>query len=291
MTNPEQKEAYFRYLTERLDNSQSKNIVISTSVDLILQKAQEVDNVRVLDIGCFSGAMLNRIRNEVSEEVRKRIEFVGIDADQEALALGKAKYRGLTLISRNLDETFDGLGKFDIAIMSNVLHEAISDKADTDYQEIVTSMLAKTRDLTNEGGHLIILDGLRSENDLYRVKLSFATPQMKDTFLFFAKEYSAFPIETIDLGDGFIQTRIKDLAAFLTKARYLQEKYWPIESTQIYQFFTAGQFESALQSSGFEVEQMEPQVFTQEHLEDIFSFVDPKISFPVKNILIVARRT
>lgn len=291
MTNSEQKEAYFRYLTERLDNSQSKNIVVPTSVDLILLRAQESDGVRVLDIGCFSGAMLNRIRNEVPEGIRKRVEFLGIDVNQEALMRGKEKYKGLELISRNLNGDLDDLEKFDIVILSNILHEMVCDEVDANHQEIIRSIFVKVRDLMNEDSHLVILDGVRPENDLQRVKLCFVSPQMRDIYLFFAKEYNAFPVEVVDLGDGSIRTRMRDLAAFLTKVRYLQEKYWSVESTQIYQFFTVDQFEEALRSSGFEVEKIEPQLFTQEHLGSIFSSVDPEINFLAKNILIIAKKS
>ena len=73
MNKQEQKDAYTRYLTERLDNGQSKNIVISTTAGLIVQRAQELARVRVLDVGCFSGAMLNRIREEVPTEIQDKV--------------------------------------------------------------------------------------------------------------------------------------------------------------------------------------------------------------------------
>jgi len=293
MSKQEQKDAYTRYLTERLDSGESKNIVISTTVDLIIQKAKESDRVRMLDVGCFSGAMLNRIRSEVPVEIRGRVEFVGVDIDEEALGLGRQKYSDLTLVRGEvLGTEFSDLGTFDILVMSNIIHEIIPDgtMVDKDRWAAVDPVISRAGDLLKPNGQLVILDGLRPDEDATEMRVMFSDSRASDLFELFAKEYHGFHIELTKLAENSYITRLKDLAAFLTKARYVGEKYWPIESSQIYQYFTAAQFIETLHAMGLITERLEPQEFDQEHLDSIFSQVESKVVMPAKNVLIVARK-
>lgn len=276
----EQKRAYIDYLTERLDSGESKNIVIPTAADLIIQKLSEHESIRVLDMGCFSGAMLNRIRQEVPAQIREKAEFVGADMDEEALQIGRERYNGLSLVHTNLDFQISFLGTFDIIVLANVLHEVPS----------VENTLGKVGDLLKEGGQLIILDGLKPDEADEKLVINFTNQESIRLFKLFAQKYKGFPVQSQDLNDGSIETRIRDLAAFLTKARYLKENYWPIESTQVYQFFTSEEFTKTLGNQGLVVDRLEPQLFTQEQLSVFIKSTQPQIDFPAKNVLIVARK-
>ncbi len=287
------REAYTRYLTERLDSGQSQNIVIPTTADLIIQKAENQDSVRVLDIGCFSGAMLNRIRREVPDTIKSRVEFVGVDMDEEALSLGRSRYQGVSLISGEVNAGFEKIGTFDIILMSNIIHEAIPEDNQTDQETTaaVSAVIGNVTKLLSPDGNLVILDGLRPENDQDLITVKFTDGDSDSLFEVFADRYQAFAAQIAKLPNGGFQTRMKDLTAFLTKARYLDEDYWDMESKQNYQFFTAAQFIRTLQTCGLEVERLEPQIFDQKHLQDIIAEIQPEVEMPAKNVLIVARKT
>ena len=264
----------------------------TVSKNLIVQKACNLGHVRVLDVGCFSGAMLNRIRNDVPDTIRERVEFVGVDVDGEALKLGRKKYQDLLLLSGEANSGFENLDSFDIIIMSNIIHEAIPEKNETDQEteEAVLLIVNNATRVLNSEGNLVILDGLRPEDDQELVTVGFSGNELADLFEFFANKYQAFPIQTARLPENRFQTRIKDLAAFLTKARYLGEDYWDIESRQNYQFFTARQYVRTLDACGMEVERFEPQIFDQKYLKNIIAKIEPKVAMPVKNVLVVAKK-
>lgn len=290
MTLAEQKITYERYLTERLDSGQSQNIVIPATVELILQKATQTESVRVLDIGCFSGAMLNRIRNEVSPEIQRVTEFVGADIDEGILEIGRRKYQGLDLRHLDLKGSVNHLGTFDIVILANIIHETLSENPNPDAKDVETEVkqiLDKVSDLLSDQGNLVILDGLKPPNEESWLTINFQSPDIERWFKEFAQKYGAFPVQ-VKIDNGKFRTRMKDLAAFLTKARYLHEDYWPIESTQNYQYFTAEQFADTLMACGMIVKKIEPQRFTVEHLNRLFGSIDPIVDFPAKNVLIVA---
>lgn len=290
MPTAEQKAAYERYLTERLDSGQSNNIVIPTTADLIRKKPATTEGVYVLDIGCFSGAMLNRIRNEISCDIQNVTRFVGIDTDKDTLEIGRKRYRDLDLRQADLMTSLNHLEKFDVVVMANVLHETLG--GSTSKQGVETTIkgiLEKVVGLLKNQGNLVILDGLKPPGEDNRIVINFKTTEAKNLFIEFALKYNAFPVE-IRADDSSLTTRVKDLAAFLTKARYLHENYWPIESTQNYQYFTLDQFEKVLKSCGMSIERIEPQRFTEENLGAIFESVEPQIDFPAKNVLIVARK-
>lgn len=283
-----EREAYTKYLTERLDSGESKNIVVPTVVEQILQKIKEVDRVRVLDIGCFSGAMLDRIRRETPETIRDQVDFCGVDMDEVALELGRNKYPNLTLFHGEVHEEFNQLGQFNIIILSNVIHEAILEGESV--ERAVSDVVEGIVDLLSPDGSLVILDGLRPENNQTKVKIEFSSEEQSQLFKLFVQEYLAFPIEAEESSNGSFDIRLKDLAAFLTKARYLREDYWPVEATQLYQFFSADQFIKVLEQNGLRVEKLEPQLFDQQHIDNIFTKITPEIEIPAKNVLIVAKK-
>lgn len=285
--------AYYVYLTERMDKGESKNIVIPTAAELITKLLLKKPIVRVLDVGCFNGAMLNQIRLNTPTELRQRVYFTGTEIDKSLIENGRKKYPELTFNKIDLDKTLPDLGQHDIVILSNVLHEIIPNPNNgiADVEKVIHTTLDSISSFMAVQGNLLILDGLRPDNDSEEIEICFTASEPYELYKLFADKYSAFKVQVTDLGGNVVQTRVKDLVAFLTKARYLFEDYWPIESQQIYQYFDTQQFNKALGLSGFTVERFDPQKFTQEHLNSMFTSTNPKIEYPAKNVLIVATKS
>lgn len=283
--------AYYTYLTERMGKGESKNIIIPTAVDLIKKHLLNKPTARLLDIGCFNGTMLNQIRLNTTENLRHRVQYSGAELDESLIKDGKHKYPDLKFERIDLDRPLPDMGQYDIVILSNVLHEIIPNEENIDIESVVGKTIDKVSLLTTTGGDLLILDGLKPNNDNEEVKVCFASDDIYKLYKFFAKKYSAFKIQVANnIRPNTIQTRIKDLAAFMTKARYLFEDYWSIESKQIYQYFNQQQFTQIIEKSGFRVQRFEPQRFTQEYLNNLFSSISPYIEYPAKNVLIVASK-
>lgn len=287
-----QKSAYERYLTERLDSGESKNIAIETTADLIRERVAVAGKCLLLDIGCFSGAMLNRIRAELTPEAQALTTFVGADIDAEILEIGRKKYQGLDLREVDLTGPIEQLGNYDIVILANIIHETFpagQQLEATDTEAIVKQILDKVSEILSKGGKLVILDGLKPKSEEKLLVVNFANLHSMSRFMEFSQEYKAFPVQVETYGEVVV-TRVKDLAAFLTKARYLHEAYWAIETTQNYQYFSEEQFRDTLQKCGFAIDRLEPQKFAGEFLSNIIESIFPSIEYPAKNVLIVARK-
>lgn len=287
-----EKVAYEKYLTKRLDNGQSQNVVIPTTTELLARKVEDNGRASVLDIGCYSGAMLNRIRRELPVEVSKQIQFSGADIDKEILEIGRTKYHGLDLKPVDLRTSISHLGTFDVIILANIIHEILPENSDFGVifvEQEVSKTLSKVSNLLTINGNLVILDGMKPANENLWININFSDPEVKNLFIEFSQKYQAFPVRMEEV-NGIFRTRMKDLAAFLTKARYLKEKYWPIETTQNYQYFSMEQFRRTIGDCGMTIRNFEPQKFSEEHLKSMIQSINPVIEAPVKNVLIVTSK-
>jgi SAM-dependent methyltransferase len=293
MVTRTEKAAYEKYLTKRLDNGQSQNVVISTTTKLLTRMVEENGGASVLDIGCYSGAMLNRIRRELPVEVSKQIQFTGADIDEEILEIGRRKYQNLDLKPVDLRTPVDHLGTYDVVILANIIHEILPENPNVETKFVeheVAKTLSKVSDLLTINGNLVILDGIKPANENLWINIDFSDSEVKNLFIEFSQKYQAFPVRMEEV-NGIFRTRMKDLAAFLTKARYLKEKYWPIETTQNYQYFSMEQFRRTIGDCGMTIRNFEPQRFSEEHLKSLIRSINPVVEAPVKNVLIVADKT
>lgn len=291
MARSEQDVSYYEYLTERMDRGESKNIVIPTAVEQIKHYLKTKSRISVIDVGCFNGAMLNRIRILTPEEMVPLVDFRGADIDEELIADGRIIYPEIIFDQVDLKGSVGHLGQYDVVITANVLHEVISSQGEgVLMKNDIKTALHNIALLTKEDGVLILLDGLKPDNDEEEIIIEHSSSDSYDLFKLFTDRYSAFEVMAEHAGENHTKTRVKDLAAFLTKARYLGEDYWPIESTQIYQYFNREQFYRSFEQAGFNVERFEPQRFPQEHLDGMFCSITPQIEIPAKNVLIVGRK-
>jgi len=290
-TTSKWKRVYFKYLTERLDSGESKNIVVPTAVNIICKKLKFQKKIKVLDIGCFSGAMLNRIRLNLPDGFKNRVSFIGVDKDKKVLMMGVNRYQNIIFISSDFEKDIPLVSQYDIIIFSNVLHEISSKaKSNKNRKNIVNALIKKIRGLLCTDGNLVILDGLKPKRSNRNVVVKFATSTSCNRYKLFARRYNAIPIQAERISKNKIKTKIGHLAAFLTKARYLNKEYWKNESKQLYQYFTVDEFEELIAANKMVVEKIEPQMFSKNQINKIIDSVDPKIELPAKNILIVAKK-
>ncbi len=273
---------YFRYLTARLDRGESKNIVISTSADLIKQKLAAQEIVRVLDVGCFSGAMLNRIAHEVGLDHRNRLRLTGVDQDEEVMEIGAGKYPDITYTSADLKGPLPLVAQYDIVILSNVLHEVIDGNGFEKNKSLVYPVFSRITGLLNPGGSIVVFDGLKPDESDKQIIVNFQEESQRQMFEIFAEKYKATRIVIRRYEGKAVSTTVGSLAAFLTKARYLNETYWKSESEQLYQYFTLDDFIQMIEANKLTVDRAEPQHFSPEETNKTIISTEPEIKLPAK---------
>lgn len=289
MTKSNWNEDYFKYLTQKLDNNLSKNPVVNEVENLIKLTASYQETVKVLEIGCFTGSLINRIYQNLDSKLKGKVKITGIDSDLEALKRGAKKYSEITFVYGQLGENLPIFPQYDIIILSNILHEIYSENKNQSPKLKVENAIKESVKLLNDCGYVVILDGIKPENPQKKIILQAKNKLCLNRFLGFAKEYKALRIKAKVLGGNQIETVVESLSVFLTKSRYMRESYWEQESNQLYQYFTENDLRKILTELGMEIIKLEQIKFDKKEIENQFSLVKPKIDFPPKNALIVAR--
>jgi len=289
MTKSNWNEDYFIYLTQKLDKNLSKNPVVNEVENLIKSIASQEEIVNVLEIGCFTGSLINRIYQNLDSELKGKVKTIGIDSDLEALKRGAKKYSETTFIYGQLGKNLPLFPQYDIVILSNILHEVYSENKNQSPKLKVNNAIKESIKTLNDRVFLVILDGIKPENPQKRILLHTENPVSFNKFLNFSKEYKALRIKAKVLGENQIETVVESLSAFLTKSRYMEESYWKQESNQLYQYFTEKDFREILTGLGMEIIKLEQVKFEKKEIESQFIKIKPKIDFPPKNALIVAK--
>lgn len=284
------QKSYYDYLTEKLDKG-AKNIVVDITTRTIVDRLKTTDgNIRVADLGCFTGSILNRVYTNLPDKFKRRTSLFGLDNDKKILKLAAKQRPHIKFIESDLSKHVLASGPFDIIIVSNVLHEIYSTKLPNkiNARQSVLETLTRMAKILSPKGYLVLLDGVLPENSRKLVKVKFIDQEFLKEFRTFAKSNYISPIKYKTLDNYVIQTNTQNLATFLTKSRYLKEKYWNNEAKQIYQYFTVDEFRKILLSLGIEIETAIPQPVTQ--IESKIKILTTNVKIPPKNVLIKARK-
>ena len=282
------KESYFDYLTKRLDSGESKNIAVLETIKVLKKKLVQQNIVKILDIGCFSGAMLNRILNSLSKDERSRVKAVGLDLDREVVSRGADKYQDIVFVYGHIEKTLPLIGQFDIILLSNILHEIAPSSKLSERKKRIREVFRDITNLLAKNGNVIILDGCKPTFNK-TITISFSDDRDKSLYVEFSKKYQALKIKCVEVGNK-IETDQISLTAFLTKSRYMKEDYWENESLQLYQYFSEKEFIDMFEKNNLKLKTSAPQYFSQDQLDSLFKSIKPKIKTPAKNILLIAEK-
>lgn len=137
----------------------------------LVDQAAVLPGQRVLDLGCGTGTLAVLIKQTVPGA-----EVVGLDADEEVLAVARAKAAragvDLTLYRALAQEADLPLASFDRVVSSLFFHHLRT--------EDKVQVLRRARDLLRPGGELHVLDWSRPQDPLMR--LAFLSVRLLDGF-------------------------------------------------------------------------------------------------------------
>lgn len=284
------REAYFDYLTRRLDNGESDNVAIYATADSIERQLAKKERVRVLDVGCFSGAMLNRILREVPEDLRERVDLFGVDSDIEAMEHGRKKYGNVEYHSSDIETGIEVEGEFDVILLANVLHELFPNEELGVRRRLVSEVFVGVTTLLADEGEVVMLDGLRPDDPGKLVEVHMVSEDWVRRFERLQREYTAADLSLNRLGGTRVRTNALSLSVLITKARYLDEEYWGSEARQLYQYNDEVAYRRMVEEAGLCVIRFEPQLLKESVWGEMVTRVESGDYLPVKNVLVVSRR-
>jgi hypothetical protein len=197
-------------------------------------------------------------------------------------------------------ELLDGLGKFEIVLLVNALHEVYSDSFSSELGEVdivvgkqrVEQALAGAASCMAAGGWLVLFDGLESPGDpLDRLRIRFRDEQAYRKFRAFTHGYHPFRIEYRQLEDPLsIELSRRSFTRYITKSIFLGKKLWKTERLESYQYFTEEEYRSAFARQGLKIHQLRTMTMNEEKWNRQVEILSEDVHFPEEHILILATR-
>ena len=192
------------------------------------------------------------------------------------------------------------MGKFDVVLLVNVLHEVFSSAYSPGLEEIdvplgkqrVDQCLGGAASCLAPPGNLVLFDGLEPAGDPDQpVRIRFLSAWAREEFDRFAREYHPFHISYQEMGDPTcIALSRHDFIRYIDKSIFLGKQLWETERLESYQYYTEGEFRSVLAKHGLEITGLETFTVNGEKWRIRVEIIPPEAEFPQEHILIVARR-
>jgi hypothetical protein len=277
-----------------------KRAAILAASRLIRELAGKVDHpLRLLELGCGDGQIIGALLNAHSRLCSIQ-SSVGVDYNAQSLARCQRDHPGLKCIVGDFTDPdlLAGLGKFDIVILVNALHEVFSDNFSPVLGEIdvpvakerVEQALGGAAGRIGPGGWLVLFDGLEAAGDLHRlVRISFHNLQVRKNFDIFAREYIPFHITFREVeGPLSVELSWRDFTRYITKSLFLGKALWETERQESYQYFTEEEMRAAFARQGLEISELHTMTVNDDKWDRLLDIETPGEKFPEEHILILA---
>ncbi len=285
-----------------MENLGKRSAILAIS-QLIRRIAPQIDHpLRLLEPGCGEGPVIGSLLDAHSAVCSTRAS-VGIDYLAESLAHCRRDYPGLHCIEGDFTnpDLLAGLGKFEIVILVNALHEVYSDTFSVELGEIdvplakqrVEQALAGAAARLEPEGWLVLFDGLEPPGDPFRtLRIRFKDYQARQEFEVFAQEYRPFRIAYRQAGDPLsIELTQRDFTRYITKSIFLTKRLWDSEQSQSYQYFTEEEFRAAFARQGLAISDLRTLTMNDEKWRHRVDILTEGVTFPEEHILILAQKS
>jgi SAM-dependent methyltransferase len=279
-----------------------KRYAILAASRLIRRLAQQGERrLRLLELGCGEGQVIGTLLDAHSRECNLQTS-AGVDNNAQSLARCRRDYPGLVCVEGDFTDAglLSGLGKFDVVLLVNALHEVFSDCFSPELGEIdvpfakqsVEQALAAAVGCLEPGGWLALFDGLEPPGDPQQmVHIRLRDHQMREEFQTFVEQYHPFQIFYREVEAPLcIELSQHDFTRYITKSIFLGKGLWESERLQSYQYFTQEEYRAAFSRQGLEIIELQTLSMNDEKWRYRVEIITPGVNFPDEHILILARR-
>ena len=299
--NDEFWDFYWEIRLQPLENLGKRAAILATS-RLIRQLAQGMDHpMRLLELGCGEGPVIGALLDAHSQFCSVQTS-VGVDYNSQSLARCKRDYPGMQCIEGDFTDPvlLAGLGKFEIVLLINALHEVFSDAYSPELAEIdipvakqrVEQALAGAVGCLKPGGWLVLFDGLELPEDPQQIlRIRFLDHPALQDFETFVHEYHPLRIAYCPLENPLcVELTQRDFTRYITKSIFLGKGLWESEQMESYQYFTEEEFRTAFVRQGLQISELNTLTVNDEKWRRLVEIETMGARFPDEHILILARR-
>ena len=301
---PENNEFWSFYWETRLlpmENLGKRQAILAAS-GLIRNLAQQVDRpLRLLELGCGEGQVIGTLLDAHSQLCAMQTS-VGVDYNAQSLANCQRDFPGFRCVEGDFTapDLLDSLGKFDIILLVNALHEVFSDSFSRELGEIdipvakqrVEHALGGAAGCLNPGGWLVLFDGLEPPGDPRQsLRIRFRDEAIREDFETFVQQYHPLRITYREVEDPLcVELSQRDFTRYITKSIFLRKKLWKTEQLESYQYFTKEEHRAAFARQGLEISELRTLTVNDQKWHRLVEIETPGVAFPEEHVLIVARK-
>ena len=302
---PENNEFWRFYWETRLlpmENLGKRQAILAAS-GLIRDLAQQVGYpLRLLELGCGEGSGY-RYAAGCPFSIVHRADFSGRGLQCSIFGeLPRRDFPGFRCVEGDFTapNLLDSLGKFDIILLVNALHEVFSDSFSRELGEIdipvakqrVEHALGGAAGCLNPGGWLVLFDGLEPPGDPRQsLRIRFRDEAIREDFETFVQQYHPLRITYREVEDPLcVELSQRDFTRYITKSIFLRKKLWKTEQLESYQYFTEQEHRSAFARQGLEISELRTLTVNDQKWHRLVEIETPGVAFPEEHVLIVARK-
>jgi SAM-dependent methyltransferase len=300
---PENNDFWDFYWEIRLRTMENlgKRAAILAASKLIRLLGQQADHpLRLLELGCGEGQVIGTLLDAHFQLCAIQTS-VGVDNNAQSLAHCQREYAGLGCVEGDFTDSdlLAGLGKFELVLLVNALHEVFSDSFSPELGEIdvpagkqrVEQALAGAVGCLDPGGWLVLFDGLEPPGDPQQVlRIRFRDNQVRQEFETFVEQYHPLRIAYREVeGPLCVELSQRDFTRYITKSIFLGKHLWQTERTQSYQYFTEEEYRAAFARQGLEIFEFHTLTMNDEKWRYRVEIDTPGFKFPDEHVLILAR--
>jgi hypothetical protein len=279
-----------------------KQAAILAASKLIRLLAQQVNHpIQLLELGCGEGQVIGTLLDAHFRLYADQTS-VGVDYNARSLAHCQRDYPGLSCVEGDFTDSdlLAGLGKFELVLLVNALHEVFSDSFSLEMGEIDTPAakqcvelaLAGAASFLERGGWLVLFDGLEVPRYPYQIlRIRFRNYQVRQEFEYFVEQDHPFRIAYREVEDPLcVELSQRDFTRYITKSIFLGKRLWETERLQSYQYFTEEEYREAFARQGLEISELRTLTMNDEKWRYRVEIDTPGIEFPDEHALILARQ-
>jgi SAM-dependent methyltransferase len=303
MSMPENDEFWDFYWETRLQAMENlgKRASILAASRLIRQLAAQASQpLRLLELGSGEGQVIGALADAHAQLCSTRTS-VGVDYNSKSVARARHDYPGLRWIEGDFTDAglLASLGKFEIVLLVNALHEVFSDQYSQSLGQVdvplakqrVEQALGGAASCLAPNGWMVLFDGLEPpENPDQTLRVRFLDREAREEFETFALQYRPFHIlyQEVD-GPLCVELSRHDFTRYLTKSIFLSKRLWQTERLESYQYFNEAEFRAAFAAQGLEIISLSTLTVNDEKWHNKVEILTPDTRFPDEHILILAQ--
>ncbi len=300
---PENNDFWNFYWETRLlpmENLGKRESILAAST-LIRQMAQGTDHpLRLLELGCGEGQVIGTLLDAHSQLCDVR-SSVGVDYKAQSLANCHRDYPGMRCIEGDFTDPdlLGELGKFDIVLLVNALHEVFSDTFSDALNEIdvplgkqrVEQALGSAASCLAPGGWLVLFDGLESPGDPQEMlRVCFQDARVRQDFERFSREYHPFKIKYLETDNSLcVLLSRRHFTRYITKSIFLRKGLWKSERFESYQYFTEEEQLAAFARQGLAIRELRKLTVNESKWHLMVDIGASEAVFPDEHIMILAQ--